>query len=314
MQVSSRVPPPHKQTGIVAYLAGRFTYITAEMWQERVRAGQVHCNGVVATLETQVKQGDTIQCHIPDYIPPEFNPAYNIIYEDEWLLGINKPPNLRVHGHGKWTKANLIYHLRHEHQPPYPETHLINRLDADTTGVVLVAREVTTLQLMGELFLKQQVEKTYLGVVLGIPEPAEGVIDLPVGPVIGTTTKTRQGVGQVHKPREAVTEYQVLRPLSSHHALVQLHPRSGRTHQLRVHLAAIGHPLVGDALYQMDDETYLAWCEGRYEPDPPLLLNRQALHCAETRFIHPHTGQPCLITAPLPNDLQALIISLTTTA
>lgn len=310
MKVSSHVPPPHKQTPLVAYLANRFTYIPQKVWQERVLTGMVSHNDQPATLETTVRQGDTVTCEIPDYTPPEINTNYTIVYEDEWLLGINKPPNLRVHGHGKWTTANLIYHLRHEHQPAYPGTHLINRLDADTTGVVLVARDGATLKQMGDLFLGQQVEKTYLGVVEGIPDPPQGVIDAPVGPVIGTTTKTRQGIGQVHKPRSAVTEYKVLRPLSSHHALVQLHPLTGRTHQLRVHLAAIGYPLVGDALYQMDDETYLAWCEGRYEPDPPLLLSRQALHCAETRFIHPHTGAFCIITAPLPDDLQNLIARL----
>src|SRR5690606_20334711 len=134
----------------------------------------------------------------------------------------------------------------------------------------------------------------------GVPDPAQGVIDKPIGPVKGAKAKTRHGVEHISKPREAVTEYRVLRPLSPHHALIQLHPLTGRTHQLRVHLASIGHPLVGDALYLMDDEPYLAWCEGRYEPDPPLLLNRQALHCAETRFSHPHTQQPCVITAPLP--------------
>lgn len=307
MLVSSRVPPPHKQTPIVTYLAQRFTYVPHDLWQERVWAGMVFCNDVPATPDTTVAQGDTVACEIPDYVPPEFNPDYTIVYEDEWLLGINKPPNLRVHGHGKWTTANLIYHLRHEHRPPYPDTHLINRLDADTTGVVLVARDLVTLQRMGELFLTQQVEKTYWGIVHGIPDPPQGVIDKPIGPVQGAKAKTRHGVENIYKPRAAVTEYVVLRPLSPHHTLVQLYPRTGRTHQLRVHLASIGHPLVGDALYLMDDDHYLAWCEGRYEPDPPLLLNRQALHCAETHFIHPHTQQPCIIKAPLPQDFIDLL-------
>lgn len=310
VQVSSRVPPPHKQTPLVDYLAQRFTYIPADLWHARVRAGSVFRNNQPATLETTVGQGDTITCEIPDYTPPEFNTAYTIVYEDEWLLGINKPANLRVHGHGKWTTANLIYHLRTQHEPPYPDTHLINRLDADTTGVVLVARDLETLKRMGTLFLTQQVEKTYLGVVMGIPTPAQGVIDKPIGPVQGAKAKTRHGVENIDKPRTAVTEYKLLRPLSAHHALLQLHPLTGRTHQLRVHLAAIGHPLVGDALYQMDDEHYLAWCEGQYEPDPPLHLERQALHCAETRFTHPWTGHLCTISAPLPEDWHSLIQSL----
>lgn len=310
MFVSSRVPPPHKQTPIVDYLAGRFTYIPREVWQARVQAGLVRCNDEPATQATTIAQADTITCEIPDFTPPEFDASYTIVYEDEWLLGINKPPNLRVHGHGKWTTANLMYHLRHEHQPPYPETSLINRLDADTTGVVLVARDLETLRLMGELFLHQQVHKTYLGVVQGVPEPVSGVINKPIGPVAGAKVKTRHGVDNIIKPREAVTEYRVLRPLTPHHALVQLHPLTGRTHQLRVHLASIGHPLVGDALYQMNDEQYLAWCAGQYAPEPPLLLNRQALHCAETRFIHPRTGSSCTITAPLPDDLRTMMESL----
>jgi 23S rRNA pseudouridine1911/1915/1917 synthase len=110
--------------------------------------------------------------------------------------------------------------------------------------------------------------------------------------------------------KTAVTHYQTLEHLGTSHALVQLQPHTGRTHQLRVHMAAIGHPLVGDALYQMNDEAFMDWVENGRSTDQMPLLQRQALHSATTQFTHPVTEETCRLEAPLPADMVQLIETL----
>ena len=162
-----------------------------------------------------------------DVAGPDVNYDYRIVYEDEWLLGINKPGNLRVHSRGMFSRANLIYHLRRVHVPPYPEASLINRLDADTSGVVLVARHKEALRLMAEQFRNQTVAKEYLAVVLGIPSEHEATISLPLGPVPGGKLKHRQGVREEGGGKTAVTRYRLQTSLGPGYALLRLQPETG---------------------------------------------------------------------------------------
>ncbi|MCP4418827.1 MAG: hypothetical protein GY805_19600, partial [Chloroflexi bacterium] len=146
MLVSSKVTAVFHKKSLLDYLAGRFTYQSRDIWQERIVAGDVTCNGHSSTANQTVRQGDMVACNLPDPPLPNINLDYKIVYEDEWLLGINKPGNLRSHGSGRFIQANLIYQLRHKHDPPYPEATLINRLDKDTSGVMLLARDGKTLR------------------------------------------------------------------------------------------------------------------------------------------------------------------------
>ena len=294
-----------KNALLVDYLSTRFTYFSAEQWEVLVENGRLTHNNQPATLETRVRQGDTVAYDMPDPDPPE-DLDVSIVYEDEWLLGVNKPPNFRVHSKGRFVTENLIYYLRYQHVPAFPEADLVNRLDANTSGVVVLARDKETLRQMSDYFRTGQVAKTYLAVVVGQPEPANGVIDLPLGKVPGSKT-ARQQVMAEGEGKTAVTHYQTLETLGTNHALVQLQPKTGRTHQLRVHMAAIGHPLVGDALYQMNDEDFMAWLENGRSPSQLPHLQRQALHSSATQFLHPITGEICRMEAPLPEDMVQLI-------
>ncbi|MFO7681304.1 MAG: RluA family pseudouridine synthase [Chloroflexota bacterium] len=308
MDVSSKVPAGFKNALLVDYLAARFSYFPAQTWAGLVENGRLSHNNRPCTLETRVRQGDLVTYHMPDPAPPE-NMDAPILYEDDWLLGVAKPAGLRMHSQGKFVTENLIYYLRYQHEPPYLEADLVNRLDTYTSGVVVLAKDKETLRQLSASFAAGQVEKTYLAVVDGQPEPAGGVIDLPLGGVAGTKT-ARQQVLRDGGGKTAVTHYHTLETLGPSHALLQLRPQTGRTHQLRVHLAAIGHPIVGDALYQMSDEDYLHWVQnGRSSSQMPL-LQRQALHCAATQFIHPVTGKQCALEAPLPADMVDLIAVL----
>lgn len=305
MRVSSRAPQESAGISLVAYLAGRFTYLGVEQWQELVENGRIWLNGRSATTTSLVHGGDLITCDLPEFPEPEVNLAYDIVYEDEWLLGINKPAGLRVHSQGKFVTTNLIYHLRHRRQPPYPEALLVNRLDANTSGVVLAARSPAVKQALDTQFAAGSVEKLYHALVLGSPKPPSGVIDLPLGPAPGSDLAHRQGV--VPGGKTAVTLYKTVAVYQGGFSLLELRPKTGRTHQLRAHLAALGYPIVGDALYSLDDEAYRRWLAN---PQPLHGLSRQALHCSQTSFTHPVAGQLCTIAAPLPEDIQRLLARL----
>ena len=310
MEVSSKVTSGFKNALLVDYLSTRFTYFSAKEWRDLVRNGRLTHNGRSCTTATRVRQGDIVTYHMPDPEPPE-DLHVSIVHQDEWLLGVSKPAGLRMHSQGKFVTENLIYYLRYQHEPPFPEANLVNRLDTYTSGVVVLATDKDVLRQLSGNFATGQVEKTYLAVVRGQPKPADGVIDLPLGKVPGTKT-ARQQVMAAGEGKTAVTHYQLLEPLGTEYALLQLQPKTGRTHQLRAHLAAIGHPIVGDALYQMNDEAYLDWVQNGRSPSQMPLLQRQALHCAATQFTHPLTGELCTLEAPLPNDMVELIETLKT--
>lgn len=303
MIVSSKVTAVFHQKPLLDYLAGRFTYQTRETWQARIEAGGVTCNGRSTTPNQIVRQGDVIACELSDPPLPDVNLDYEIVYEDEWLLGVNKPGNLKVHGHGRFIQANLIYQVRHNHVPPYPEATLINRLDRDTSGVVLLARDSDTLREVQAQFAERTVEKTYLAVVHGIPSRAVQEIDLPIGRLPSAEGVYRFGVVEDGKPAQTLLE--LIRPLPPNYALVRLTPKTGRTHQLRVHLAALGHPIVGDSLYTMSDVEFLAQFEAVSHVEAA--LPRHALHCAQTTIWHPYEKRPLTITTPLARDIQTFL-------
>lgn len=307
MLVSSKIPAGFAPATLVDYLAARFTYLPRAAWEELAGNGRIACNGALALSTTLVTPGDEITCDLPDFAPPPVNLDYTILYEDDWLLAVNKPPGLRVHSQGRFVTANLIYHLRRQHQPPYPEAHLVNRLDADTSGVVVLARDKATLAALARQFERGEVTKTYLALVNGIPETRQGTVDLPIGKITAGEV-TRYGVAAEGKT--AVTHYRILETFGESYALIELRPEHGRTHQLRVHCAAIGHPIVGDALYTMHDDAYLAWRrEGRHNGEMDLIA-RQALHCADTELAHPVNGRAVQITAPIPSDIADLLKKL----
>lgn len=305
MKVAAKVPAAFDGVALCDYLAGRFTYLAKTEWAELLADGKVTCAGERCAGERIVRQGEEIACELPAHEPPQVNYDYRVVYEDDWLLAIDKPPGLRVHSGGKFAHANLVYHLRHVRQPAYPSVDLVNRLDADTSGLVLLAKEKAVLTALMEQFQAGTVAKRYLAVVTGCPDPAAGTIDLPIGPVAQALVP-RFAIDR-EQGKAAVTHYRTIRPLGNDYTLLALTLETGRTHQLRVHLAAIGHPLAGDALYTMSDADYLAH---RQHPPPPEILSRQALHSHQLEFFHPVEKKILTLTAPLAADMERFIADL----
>lgn len=332
VQLTSPVPASFRETPLIDYLCARFSYLSRAEWSARIAEGRLRVNGAAGAATTPVGQGDLVSYDVPPFPQPDARFDYTLIYVDDWLLAVNKPPNLRVHGEGRYMMANLVYHLRHLHAPPFPSASTVHRLDADTSGVVVLARDAATAGALGRQFELRSVAKRYLALVRGAPPAAEGVIDRPIGFLENPRYAAKGRVPRcgVDAPgaRPAVTHYRVLEritvagdalrsrlPPAAHHryaaveetfALVELQPETGRTHQLRVHMAWLGCPLIGDRLYGLSDAAYVAWRENPGDPQYADLLDRQALHCAEMRLRRPADDRELALAAPLAADLARL--------
>lgn len=274
-----------------------------------LKAGQILVNDRSRPASYRVRQGDRVSLAVPRPEPsglaPEALPL-DILYEDDDLIVVNKPPGLVVHpapGHRGGTLLNALVH----HCPDLAQVGdlnrpgLVHRLDKDTSGVLVAAKTAPAHAHLVRQFHDREVEKTYVALVWGRFAKEQGEIDQEVG----RHPRARQKMS-VHPRRgkPAVTYWKVLAEYPGPVTLLELSPKTGRTHQLRVHLAALGHPIVGDATY--------GGGAARLKGTPVLkglrpLVTRQLLHARSLRFAHPRTGAPVAGEAPLPEDFQAVL-------
>lgn len=256
-------------------------------WQE----GRIMLNGCPAHTNVVLAEGDRLCVDLrddPPQTPTEpVKMDLDIPYEDEHLLVVNKSAPLAVHAssfaHGVPTLANgLAYYLG-----PDAVFHPVNRLDRGTTGLMVVAKNRYVHNLLRQALHSDTFYREYRGIALGMLTPADGTIDLPIGRAKNSPIRrciARDG-------QSAVTDYETLSVVSGR-SLLRLVPHTGRTHQLRVHLSALGHPLAGDWLYGTED---------------PDLIPRPALHACTIILRHPVTGKLISLDAPLPADMQKLL-------
>jgi len=292
----------HQQLAV--YLAQRFTYFTTQQWTEKIIEGKVTLNDNPAIIDALVIGGDTISYDAGEFDEPACNLDYSIIYEDDWFLGINKPGNLLVHRAGRSFRNNLIYQLRFMHTPAYPDIHATHRLDRDTSGVVLCAKTTDARSEAGRLFEIGAVDKKYIAIVHGVVSESIKRIELPVSKDTSSRFSFKQCVCDGGK--DAVTLINNCVDLHNGYSLLYLTPLTGRTHQIRVHCKAIGHPLVGEMLYTLPDDQFEIWLENRAGYKGKIDLYRHALHCASIGFKHPFTNDYCTISADLPDDMREL--------
>lgn len=266
--------------------------ISGTIWKRIKHSGTFTHNGVPANAtRTQVGNGDTIAYDIlrPSDIEPEDLPL-DIRYEDDFLVIVNKPAGQLVHpttkeAHGTLGNALLAWYARHgEHHAFHP----VHRLDRDTSGLVLIAKEPQVqYQLTTGRDGKKAFTREYLALIEGTLTPASGLIDAPIARALPSIILRK--VAPPPAGKEARTHYETVRTngkLSLLHFMLD----TGRTHQIRVHLAHLGHPLLGDDLYGGS-------CT---------LLSRQALHAWRLSFRHPMTHEFVVVTAPLPSDMQRI--------
>ena len=252
-------------------------------------------NGAPAEGWHKVSEGDVISITLPDEhsnFPPEDIPI-DIVFEDDDLLVLNKQPGIVVHptkGHPAGTCANALANYMEKTGRVF-KIRFVNRLDRDTSGLLLVAKNAYCQNHITDQMRKGQIHKRYIAIVNGGITSERGTIDLPIGRPDPEDIKR----GVIASGAPSVTHYEVLEHLNGH-TLVELLLETGRTHQIRVHMSHIGHPVTGDTLYGGEE---------------PLIIDRQALHAARLSLIHPITKEPVEFEAPLPEDMKAAIRKLT---
>jgi 23S rRNA pseudouridine1911/1915/1917 synthase len=302
-----------KERRLDKYLHGRFSNLSRSFIQNAIRQGAVKVNGKIAKQSQKLNPGDIVEFNPPEPpgkdIPPEDIPL-DIIYEDQDLIVLNKQPDMIVHparGNTHGTIVNALAFYSDELSSGLGEFRpgIVHRLDKNTTGVMVVTKNDAAQWKIAKQFENRQVNKTYLAIVHGTPDLTADRISVPLGvhPKIREKYTIRPETG-----KEAVTFYELLESFRGF-SLLKLIPKTGRTHQIRVHLSYIKHPIVADDMY--GGKFIYLWQLADAEPavqEP--ILSRVALHAFSLEFKHPTTGRAVEFQAPLPQDMQNLLDAL----
>ena len=313
------------------FLARRLHSYSRNEVQKILENSRVVKEGRPVRASSKVRMGDKVQiAYLRRPEPPlAEDAALPVLYEDDDLLVVNKPAGLLSHPTDKIVSNTVLGVLRHSRKD-IQKLHLLHRLDRETSGVLTLAKNPKAARLWTSAMEAHQMQKEYLAIVRGCLSLGEGVIDWPIGRE-GGEIKVRQwvdvpgavaaitryvrigvwkyrGIGVVAKKQEMLlrdSDTPILRYISA----VKVFPKTGRLHQIRVHFAALGHPVLGDLLYNGEGKLYLKMIqEGLTEQDRLSLgCSRLALHAASLTFSHPLTGRSLTVEAPIPDDLAALI-------
>lgn len=272
-----------------------------------VRKCGYHASGQKRMPSDRVRAGETVIIVRPPMNEPETPDSFDVIFEDEALVVVDKPSGLAMHPTATYHKKTLAYMLRTRYGEPSPQ--LAHRLDRETSGIVVCGRTLESERVLKRLFEDRAVDKTYLAIVRGVMKDDEGVIDLSMAPAAEGLHIMME---VVEEGLPARTTYRVLARTETA-SVVELFPETGRQHQLRVHLAAIGHPIIGCKLYGPEGfAPFEEYIETGMTDALALRLGhpRHALHAAALTMPHPTTGEPITFRTGLPPDLAALWASL----
>lgn len=285
------------------WLSARSPELSRSRIQALIKSGDVTVDGASVKSHHKLTSGELVAMHIPAAEPVDLvaeDIPLDILHEDDDLIVINKPAGLVVHpaaGHSSGTLVNaLLYHCKElpgisgELRPG-----IVHRLDKDTSGAMVAAKSDVAMAGLSEQFKARLVEKEYLAVVWGVPDPASGRLETPFGRSNGD-----RKMMSVHtnSDKVAITAYEVEECFPGA-SLLRVRIETGRTHQIRVHLAHLGHSVVGDRVYGR-----------RRKRELPVPVTRQMLHAEKLAFQHPRAGKRVAFTAPLPDDMRELIDAL----
>ena len=289
------------------YLARAFPDLTRSRIHGLIEAGHVLADGQPAKPARRLRGGELLSLHIPApvaAVPLAEALPLAVLHEDRDLVVVDKAAGMVVHpgaGHATGTLVNALLHRVKDLAGVGGELRpgIVHRLDKDTTGCLVVAKNEQALVALQKAFKTRAVEKTYLALIHGVP-PAEGRIETLYGrhPI-----HRQKFTGKVREGKQAITVFRVLESFEGA-ALVEVDLLTGRTHQIRVHLAESGHPLLGDSLYGAGRKAKGTSAEAQER------LGRQALHAWRLSFAHPRTGKVLKLEAPIPEDLTAALALL----
>lgn len=311
------VDPGQRLLRIDKFLSDRLPNVSRNKIQSAITEGFVLVNSEEVKSNFKVHPGDIITVSLPEPprdtdVVPE-NIPLDIVYEDASLLVVNKPPGMVVHpAYNNWTGTlvnALVYHFQNLPEMADNEGRpgLVHRIDKETSGLLVVAKTEHALDKLARQFFDHNIERSYVALVWGVPDPASGTINVNLGRSIKdrriTTAYPEGDYG-----RTAITHYQVMQDLR-YVSLVECRLETGRTHQIRAHMKYLGHPIFNDSTYGGDKilkgtqfskyRSFVQNCFG--------ILPRQALHARSLGFIHPETGEKIRFDSALPADLREVI-------
>ncbi len=306
LQVGSSI----KERRVDKYLHGRFSNFSRAMIQRQIGAGGVKVNGKIVKPSFKLSPGDTIDLTLPQLPSKEIEPEdipLNIIYEDEDIIVLNKQADMVVHParsntHGTLVNALAFYADKLSSGLGEFRPGIVHRLDKDTTGVMVATKNEGAQWRIAKQFERRQVDKSYLAIVHGVPELTADRISAPLGmhPRVREKYAIRPGIG-----KESITFYEVVESFRGF-SLLKLTPKTGRTHQIRVHLSYIKHPIVADDMY--GGKLVYPWQlkDAETAVEEPI-ISRFALHASTLEFKHPTTEKVVKFEAPLHEDMQNLL-------
>ncbi len=297
------VTPEIRRARADKVLAGAFPAHSRAALQRAFEAGLVRRNGAVLAKSDEVSAGDDLEFTLPEAQPAGLRPVpipLDLLYEDDHLLALNKPSGMVVHP-GAGTGEDTVVHALLAHCAGrlsgvggVERPGIVHRIDKETSGVLLVAKDDAAHRGLSEQFAGRHLRKEYLALVAGVPRLRAGVIERSISrhPVHRERMTTGEG------GRPARTDWEVVESFGDRAALLRCRIHTGRTHQIRVHLKSIGHPVLGDATY--------GWKRAPGMPAVPRVM----LHAERIAFLHPVTARPLDLRAPLPGDFETLLAAL----
>ena len=281
------------------YLAQKFKFLNRSQWQRRITNQQLLVNGGSTKAAYRLRINDQLTLDRPTSTVEPPIAELSILYRDPYLVAVAKPCGIASHGYHRRNNLKRLLNEQLNEQPLYAPVH---RLDRETSGIVICARHRLIASQLGKLFANRQIHKQYLAIVNGIPNKQRWRVDAPIADLSDSAIRIKNWV--VAGGKEAITDFELL-ARQDNQTLVRARPITGRTHQIRIHLAYRGHPIVGDKLYHNDEQVFLDYFANGLSPE--ILAKVQTphlcLHNHRLQFIHPITHTELTITAPLPEFL-----------
>jgi 23S rRNA pseudouridine1911/1915/1917 synthase len=299
--------------------------------QRMIKAGCVTVNDVPIETAFRVRPNQVVRIRLispPDHVAVAEPLPLKIVHEDPWLIAVNKPPGQIAHPGGDYAGKTLLNAIQFylDQQTPLPgliRPGIVHRIDRQTSGVMIVPKHHQPHRKLTQQFTRGEISKTYIAIVRGCLPEDSGLIDLPIGFVPNPRCTLSCAKPIAVDPKTAKTRYRVLERFRDY-TLVEARPLTGRHHQIRIHFAEIGYPLLADEFYDrfglIKDGTPLELSPGDVEPvnvestepfyDPDLPLRRHALHAASIQLDHPIMEMPIAFEAPLPDDMQETLAAL----
>jgi len=304
--IDIRLQPAHAGWRLDRALAAAVPTLSRERLKALIRSGAVETSGKpLRDPALKVRGDESFRVAVPEPQPAHNEPQdipLNIIFEDEHLLVVDKPAGLVVHPAAGNLDGTLVNALLHHCAGKLSgiggvaRPGIVHRIDKDTSGLLVVAKTDVAHEGLARQFATHSIDRRYLAIVSGVPKTAEGKIDAPLAR--SATNRKKIAIVEGGRGKRAVTHWTRLHVLTDA-ALVECQLETGRTHQVRVHMASIGHPLVGDPVYGRSGKTH-----GKLLKE--LQFHRQALHATELGFTHPVTRHRLSFSSPMPPDMQEL--------